>query len=411
MHRRNITAKVDTALGDTPVVLLNGARQTGKSTLARQIADARDGQYVTLDDATILAAAASDPAGFLSGLADFAVIDEVQRAPQLFPAIKLLVDRNRKPGRLLLTGSANVFMLPNLAESLAGRMEIIPLLPLTQVELLDRPENLVDLLFTSQSFGLRKAVASDPALSNLIVRGGYPEALERATESRREAWFSSYITAILQRDVRDIANIDGLTAMPRLLQLLAARSAGLLSFSDLSRSMGIPQTTLKRYLALFETVFLFNPLPAWSSNLSTRLIKSPKVHLIDTGLAAYLLGHNAKRLAANPVLYGQLLESFVVGELNKLASCADHRVRLYHYRTTTNREVDVVLENQDGRVIGIEIKAAAQADSRDFNGLRALAEDAGDRFAYGIVLYAGEAVVSFGNTLQAAPISLLWRGH
>ena len=410
MHRRNITTKINAALGDTPVVLLNGARQTGKSTLAQQIAGARGGQYVTLDDATVLAAAASDPAGFLSGLAAFAVIDEVQRAPQLFPAIKLLVDRDRKPGRFLLTGSANVFMLPDLSESLAGRMEIIPLLPLTQAELLDRPENLVDLLFTSQSFGLRKA-AGDSNLSALIVGGGYPEALERATESRRAAWFSSYISAILQRDVRDIANIDGLTAMLRLLQLLAARSAGLLSFSDLSRSSGVPQTTLKRYLALFETVFLFNPLPAWSTNLSTRLIKSPKVHLIDTGLAAHLLGYNAKRLAANPAVYGQLLESFVVGELNKLASWAEHRVKLYHYRTSTNREVDVVLENQDGRVIGIEVKAAAQADSRDFNGLRALAEDAADRFAYGIVLYSGEAVVSFGNVLQAAPISILWRGR
>jgi predicted AAA+ superfamily ATPase len=408
MYPRLIEPRLAASLADTPVVLLNGARQTGKTTLARSVAQARGGQYVTLDDSTTLAAARADPAAFLDGLAGFAVIDEVQHAPDLFPAIKLRVDRQRRPGQLLLTGSANVLTLPRLSESLAGRMEIVSLFPLAQVELAGGSRNLVDRLFSLQSFGLAKAIQADSMLIPRIVRGGFPEAVDRKDDARRAAWFDAYVTTILQRDVRELANIDRLADLPRLLQLVAARSSSLLSYTDLASAMGVPQSTLKRYLTLLEGVFLTRRLPAWSTNRGHRLIKSPKLHVVDSGLSSHLLGLDAARLA-RPHALGPLLESFVVGELERLAAASRTRVALYHYRSLVQREVDVVLESADGRVIGIEVKSATQVDARDFAGLKALAEDAGDRFAYGIVLHGSDSVVSFGNALQAAPISLLWR--
>lgn len=408
MYPRLIEPRLTAALSDTPVVLLNGARQTGKTTLAASIARARGGQYVTLDDATPLAAARSDPTAFLEGLADFAVIDEAQQAPGLFPAIKVRVDRRRRPGQFLLTGSANVLTLPRLSESLAGRMEIVPLFPLSQVELAGRAHNLVDHLFSLQSFGLAKATAGDSRLAERIVRGGFPEAVARNDDARRAAWFESHVTTILQRDVRELASIDRLADLPRLLQLVAARSSSLLSYTDLASAMNLPQSTLKRYLTLLETVFLARRLPAWSTNLGHRLIKSPKLHVVDSGLACHLSGHDAARLEASHAL-GPALESFVVGELEKLAAASTTRVAAYHYRSLLQREVDVVLESADGRVIGIEVKSSAEVSARDFAGLRSLAEDAGDRFAYGIVLHRSDSLVSFGKAFQAAPISLLWR--
>lgn len=408
MYPRLVLPRIEAALRDTPVVLLNGARQTGKTTLARQLAVARGGTYVTLDDSLALAAAVADPPAFIEGLGPFAVIDEVQRAPGLFPAVKISVDRNRAPGRFLLTGSANVLSLPRLSDSLAGRMEIIPILPLAQLELEGGGYDAIDLLFSRTPLTLGRASAG-ASLNQRIVRGGFPEAVERPEAARRDAWFASYISAILQRDIRDLANVEGLTAMPHLLQLLAARGAGILNYSDVARSMAMPQSTLKRYLALFESVFLTRTLPAWSTNRGSRLIKSPKLHLVDTGLAAHLLGLDAAGLSAHPHLAGPLLESFVAGELARLAAGSARRLRLHHFRTMANREVDIVLESGDGRIIGIEVKAASKVEARDFAGLRALAEEAGKQFFYGLVLHGGETVAAFGPNLQAAPVSLLWR--
>jgi predicted AAA+ superfamily ATPase len=407
MYRRNCEPELIAALTDTPVVLLNGARQTGKSTLATNLATGVPATLVTLDDATALAAAMSDPQGFVAGLGVRAVIDEVQKAPGLFPAIKLSVDRDRRPGRFLLTGSANVLMLPRLSESLAGRMEILTLEPLSQGELHGHRETFIDAIFAGDLPPLPAAV--EPNLKDIVIAGGYPEALARAPGKRRDAWFAAYVTALLQRDVRDLANIDGLTDMPRLLTLLAGRVGGLLNMSELSRSTAIPQTSLRRYLTLLEATFLFRPLPAWSANLGKRLIKSPKVHLIDSGLAAHLAGHTAESLSRNPVHFGGLLETFVVGEVRKQAAWSDTRVRLYHYRTTTGREVDLVLEDAAGRLAGIEVKAAGAVSAKDFAGLDALAEDSGGGLRAGIVLYAGEQVVSFGTGKLAMPISALWR--
>ena len=407
MYKRNIESELQAAIADTPVVLLNGARQTGKSTLAQEFAQARSIPYITLDDATQLAAASSDAQGFLAGLGDRAVIDEVQKAPGLFPAIKMSVDRNRRPGRYLLTGSANVLLLPQISESLAGRMELITLLPLSRGELLGQRERFVDGVFAESPPALQSGDAID--LKGAVLAGAYPEVIKRPAGKRRDAWFAAYITALLQRDVRDLANIEGLTDMPRLLSLLAARVGSLLNMSELSRSSGIPNSTLKRYLSLLQATFLFQPLPAWSSNLGKRLIKSPKIHLIDSGLTSHLAGVTRQSLDRDPVFFGHLFENFVVNELRKQIGWSDGRMNLYHYRTTTGREVDILLEDGAGRLVGLEVKASATVVRKDFSGFDALSEDTGRQFVRGIVLYTGEQSVSFGENYMALPVSTMWR--
>ena len=412
MYLRNITPKIVEALADTPVVMINGSRQTGKSTLAKSlISNKHLGRYITLDDATSLAAAKHDPAGFISGLGESTVIDEIQRAPELFLAIKADVDLNRTPGRYLLTGSANVFLLPRLSESLAGRMEIFTLWPLSQGEFSGVRERFVDAVFSEHP----PPVVTIPAGLEITVieralKGGYPEAAARGSEARRRAWFGLYITTILQRDVRDIANIDGLTAMPRLLSMLATRSPSLLNYAELSRTTGIPQSTLKRYMALFETIFLLDHLPAWYSNLGKRLVKTSKLVMNDTGLLATLLAVDAARLENSP-LCGALVENFVIMELKKQISWSDTKPAMLHYRTQSGQEVDVVLEDTSGRLVGIEIKSAKSVGGQDFCGLQSLAEASGNRFVRGIVLYGGNQTISFGTNLLALPIDMLWNSE
>ena len=407
MYKRNIESELQAAIADTPVVLLNGARQTGKSTLARDFAQAHSIPYITLDDVTQLAAASSDAQGFLAGFGDRAVIDEVQKVPGLFPAIKMSVDRDRRPGRFLLTGSANVLLLPQISESLAGRMELITLLPLSQGELHGQRERFLDGVFAESLPVLQPDDAID--LKYAVLAGEYPEVIKRPAGKRRDAWFVAYITALLQRDVRDLANIEGLTDMPRLLSLLAARVGSLLNMSELSRSSGIPNSTLKRYLSLLQATFLFQPLPAWSSNLGKRLIKSPKIHLIDSGLTAHLAGVTRQRLDRDPVLFGHLIENFVVNELRKQTGWSDSRVNLHHYRTTTGREADILLEDAAGRLVGLEVKASATVVRKDFSGFDALSEDTRRQFVRGIVLYTGEQSVAFGENYMALPVSAMWR--
>jgi predicted AAA+ superfamily ATPase len=410
MILRHLTERLLAALADSPVVFLRGARQTGKSTLVQRLAGREHpARYLTLDDATILAAAREDPAGFLSDLEGPVILDEVQRAPALLPAIKIAVDRDRRPGRFLLTGSADVLLLPRLAESLAGRMEILTLWPFSQGEIHGRRERFVDRMF-ARSPGFK----ADPAtgisdLTDRLLKGGYPEAMTRSSRARRDAWFGSYVTTILQRDVRDLASIEHLTALPRLLALLAARSATLLNVSEISRSLAIPYATLNRYLSLLETTFFFQPVPAWSANLGKRLVKSPKVSLIDTGLAAHLLGISRQRLKSDRTLGGHLWESFVVAEIRKQIGWSRVVPSLFHFRERTGLEVDIVLEDSRGLVVGIEVKASMTVLSSDFKGLRFLKETLGDRFRRGVVLYVGNEVVPFGGKLAALPMSTLWQ--
>lgn len=409
MFTRHIQRLLLTALADTPVVLLNGARQTGKSTLVRALADSLyPARYLNFDDATTLAGARYDPVGFINGLTGAAVLDEIQLAPALFPAIKAAVDRERRPGRFLLTGSANVLLLPRLSESLAGRMEILTLWPLSQGEMRGQEEDFVDRLFAPQwQWTLQERLQRD-ALYQMLVQGGYPDSLQR-DEERRRAWFGAYLTTILQRDVREMSNIEGLTDLPRLLTLLATRTGALLNLADISRGIDMPQTTLKRYVTLLEATYLIRLLPPWSTNLGTRLVKSPKLLLSDTGLLCYLLGLNEERLHNDSNRVGGILENFVVIELSKQATWSRTKPQLFHFRTQTGQEVDVVLENAAGDLVGLEIKASATVTSGDFRGLRALAELTKARFRGGIVLYTGGEVVPFGPNLAAVPLTQMWQ--
>jgi predicted AAA+ superfamily ATPase len=407
LHGRFLKKALLAALGDTPVVLLHGARQCGKSTLARHIAETdHPAQYITLDDAAVLSAIKADAAGFLAGFDGPVVLDEIQRAPELFVAIKAMVDRQRRPGRFLLTGSANVLLLPKLSDSLAGRMEVLTLWPFSEGELAGTQASFIDAAFGVAPLS---RVAADDIFSR-ILRGGFPPAVERTDPERRRAWFGSYILTILERDVRDIAQIDNLAALPRVLALLAARLGSLVNFAELGRSLAIPQTTLKRYFALLETTFLARTIPAWSTNLGKRLIKTPKLFLNDTGMAASLLGLTVERLQQETVLRGALLENFVAVELLKQAGWSAARTQLFHFRTASGQEVDFMLESDSGAIVGIEVKASATVTSHDFNGLRALSAMAGARFHRGIVLYIGTEIVPFGANLYALPVDALWNG-
>lgn len=409
MYPRNLLLPLREAVGDTPVVLVNGARQVGKSTLVQALADSFDARYLTLDDATVLAAARAAPAEFLAGLSGSVIIDEVQRAPELFIALKAAVDRDRRPGRFLLTGSANVLMLPSVSESLAGRMEVLTLWPLSQGELAGTREGFIDALFSRELPAFPGSATTREDLVGRVLAGGFPEAIARTSVRRRRAWFGSYVTTILQRDVRDIANIEGLSDLPRLLALLAARAGGLLNFAELSRSAGIAQSTLKRYMTLLEMTFLISPLHAWSGNFGKRLIKAPKLMLTDTGLTAYLLGIDAAPgETESGTILGSMFENFVAAELRKQIGWSEVQPRLYHYRTATNQEVDFLLEDSRGRVTAIEVKAKGSVSEHDFRHLKHLSELLGKRFIHGVVLYTGSEAVSFGTSLTALPMSALW---
>lgn len=394
------------ALSDTPVVLVHGPRQAGKSTLAESIADQIGGfKKINLDDALPRARALEDPTDFVETLSGPTLIDEVQRAPGIFLPIKAAVDRNRKPGRFLLTGSSNLLALPKLADSLAGRIAIIDLLPYAQTEVEGHPSTLIDKLFTSEP--LEYSGQTDD-LYERIVKGGFPEAWERASASRRDAWFANYVRTLLERDVRDLANIEALAQMPRVLNLIAARAGDALNVVGLSRDTGIPNTSLHRYLDLLKAVFLLQHVPAWSNDQGARLTKSPKAYLVDTGLLAYLTNASPATLKEDRDRLRPILENFVAMELRKLASFSDLQPSLFHLRTVKQLEVDFVLEARGGSVVGIDIKLSPTVRTEDAEGLRFLKELAGDRFRRGVIFYLGQEPQTISREITALPISALW---
>jgi len=409
MYQRYLSRLICDAWRDTPVVLVHGPRQAGKSTLVRQLADGplRAG-YVTLDDSVNWSAAAHDPAGFLRRFTGPVAIDEAQRVPELLTAIKAEVDRDRRPGRFLLTGSANALTMPRVSESLAGRMEVHRLWPLSQAELRGAgPDaSFIDLVFGGRVPMTEGRLTRSDLLESALA-GGFPEPLGRPLARRRQAWFANYLDAVAERDIRDLARIEGLTDIPRILQALAARSAALFSRSGAARDTGLSERTLGRYLALLQSVFLVDFLPAWSRNVTKRLAKAPKVLLTDTGLMGHLLRVDSVAQAERDA--GALLETFVAMELRKQAGWSSTLVDLYHYRTHAGREVDLVLQHGSGSLVAIEVKCAATVTIQDFAGIRDLAEAVGDVLTCGLVLHTGRTPAQFGERLWAIPVEALWR--
>ncbi len=408
VYRRHATSRILEALGDTPVVFLSGARQVGKSTLARHIAQTdHPARYLTLDDASVLSAARSDPQGFIDGLDGNVVLDEVQRAPGVTVAIKRSVDLDRRPGRFLLTGSADVFQLPRVAEYLVGRMEAIRLWPLSRGELIGVREVFVDAAFGEAPPPASLPSTSRPDLLEMLCRGGYPEAQAR-TAARRSQFFESYLQAMLLREIRELSAIEGFSQLPQLLGLVAARTGSHVNVADISRVSGMPQATVRRYLALLRTLLLVETVPAWSGNQGQRLVKSPKLYMTDTGMMAHVLGQDETRLAQEPTAVGPILETFVVTEIAKQLGWSRTRVRMHHARTHGGQEVDIVLEDERGRCVAIEVKATTSLSDRHLRGMRAFAELAGERLHRGIVLYTGHEVVPFGRKLYAMPVAAMW---
>jgi len=301
-------------------------------------------------------------------------------------------------------------VLPKLSESLAGRIELHTLWPLSQSEISEQTNStsFIDHLFRDRFSPRGVEPVSFAALTDRMITGGFPEALERKNPERRAAWFDAYITAILQRDVREIANIEHAAEMPRLLTLLASRATSLLNYATLSRELGLPQSTLKRYVALLDATFMVRMLPAWSANLGKRVVKSPKIMLTDTGVLTHLLGLDKEGLRRDRTLCGRVVENFVMMELTKQLGWSDERCELFHFRTESGQEVDFVLEDRRGRLVGVEIKAKTSVEERDLRGLRTFAELTGERFHRGVLLYVGEASVPFGKNLHAIPLSTLW---
>lgn len=407
-YDRWATEQLEEALADTPVVAVNGARQVGKSTLVGEVAARRRGSVraVTLDDPTQLEAALADPVAFIEhdGLV---IIDEVQRAPGLLPVIKATVDRDRRPGRFLLTGSTRLLSLGEMSESLAGRVEIVDLWPLSQGELGRRREGFLDAL---TAWSPRLHHTSDESPDGYLERmcdGGFPEPLTRSGR-RRSAWFDNYATTVLERMVVDTVGLERLDALPLLLRLCAARTSNELNIAAVARDANLPERTTSTYLAHLRRVFLVQLLPAWSTNLTSKVAHRPKVFISDTGLAAHLLGVDPSSLDAPGSPVGALLETFVTAELRKQQTWARTAVGLYHFRDRGGSEVDLVVEARDGRVAAIEVKAGRTVTGGDFKGLRMLRDRLGERFAGGVVLHRGRETVPFGPDLLAVPVSALW---
>ena len=407
IYPRFIESHLAEALEDSPAVLIHGPRQSGKTTLARRFGQGRGYAYVNLDDDTLRDAAEEDPVGFAADLPERVILDEVQRTPSLFRALKTEIDRRRSPGRFLMAGSTQVLLLPRLSDSLAGRLQIVRLHPLSQAELAGRIPDFLDTVF-GDGFPMAPSERLGKQLADRIVAGGYPAALALPTERRRARWLRDYATALVERDVRDVARIGALEALPRLLGVAAAQTAGLFNVNHLASPFQLTRPTIRSYLTLLERIFLLERLPAWRNNRVSRLIKTSKLHFGDTGLACALLGANAEELARNRTLLGQLLETFVFQELRRQADWSDDPVTFFHFRDRDGVEVDLVIERAGGAVAGLEIKASSTVRGRDFRGLRKLANATGDRFAAGVVLFDGETSARFGERLYAVPIRRLW---
>jgi predicted AAA+ superfamily ATPase len=407
---RMARATVLEALAEARAVAVLGARQVGKSTLVQDIAASdHPAQYLTLDDQATRDAAREDPTGFVAGITGPAVIDEIQRAPDLLLAVKARLDVNQSRGQFLLTGSANLLTVPAVADALPGRVDYVSLWPLAQAEIARADASqLVDRLFDGPMPQLADAPVGSGAFAERLVVGGMPEAQERSVRGRA-GFFRSYVTSTLDRTLEDVASVRDRTNLDRLMRLAASRTGGIASYHGMGRDLGLDGNTIRAHTAILESLYLLRRIPAWRRNLGSRIVKSEKIYVVDSGLLGHLLGANEERVRTDGAIAGPMLESFVAMELLRLADLAPQPILLSHYRDKQQREVDVVLERASGDVVGVEVKASASPAPRDFAGLRYLRDNLRGRFRRGIVLHAGSQTLPFGDRLAAVPVSALWQ--
>jgi len=406
---RHIRPQIVEALGDARVVCLLGARQAGKSTLIKSIAsEEHPARYLTLDNPPTLALAREDPVGFLAN-ADRLAIDEIQRAPDLLLAIKRIVDEDPAPGRFLLTGSANIVTHPRVADALPGRVDYLTLWPLSQEELGRRRSTFLDDAFAGETPAGGTPPLGRGGYADRIVRGGFPASV-RAETSRRARFFDGYVGSVLGREVDELASVRDSEAAARVLRLAAARTAALTNLSAIGRDLEIDHKTVGSRLRSLEQLFIVLRLPAWHVNLGHRVIRTPKLHIADTGLLCSLIGADEQRLIEDGELAGAVFETFAVTEIVRQASVADHwpRPRAHHYRDQAGNEVDMVIERAGGEVVGIEVKASANPRPRDASGLRLLRDKLGDRFKAGLLLHLGPDTISVGERISAVPLATVW---
>ena len=406
---RHAEARIAQALTEARIVALVGPRQAGKTTLAHRIAADQEGRdFVSLDDQDDRRLAVDDQRSFVDRHR-FAAIDEIQRVPDLALALKKSVDEDPRPGRYLITGSVDFFKSGIAPDSLAGRVAMIRLLPFSQSEIggTGVAPFLARAFAADFPVGMQVGAADD--LCERIVAGGYPGALAAASAPSRQAWLGDYARLLASRDMPDLFGpFRSGHALARLLEHCAANAGGLVNLSVLARRLGVTYNTVDRWLAMLEHMFVVQRIPAWHSNRIRHLIRAPKLHFLDSGLLAWLRRVNVTRLVADHQQLGPLLESFVHSELGKAVSHLADDLYISHYRDKNGNEVDFVVEDFSGQVVGIEVKASSSASAGDFRGLRRLADVVGDRFACGIVLHDGERVRQVGARLFAMPVAMLW---
>lgn len=394
-------------MSEARVVALLGPRQAGKSTLARMLAAGPlPADYITLDDERVRALTAEDPQGFIGGLGRTTVIDEIQRVPELLLAIKARVDRDWSPGQFLITGSANLRRIPTVADALPGRVDYLTIWPFTQGEIAGPREGFLDRLFAGEAPTAPAAPAGRQGYTEMLLAGGYAEAYRRS-ETARTRFFASYVDSIVDRDIPETSRVHDPASLGSLLRLLAARSASLVRYDALARESGLDGKTVKSHIAVLERLFLVRVRQPWHVNLSQRQVKTPKLYISDTGMLAALLGADARRVCEDDGFAGSIFETFVATELERQISFSAEPLTLWHFRQE-DREVDVIVERPSGEIVGIEVKAGATVRPRDFKGLAHLRERIGGRLIAGVVLYAGEQTLPFGERLWALPLAALW---
>jgi len=403
---RYLARQIRDEMNDTRVVMIAGPRQAGKTTLAKKIGDDKR-PYVTLDDEGVYQATRTDPVSFIRQF-ECVTIDEIQRVPELIREIKISVDQDQRPGRFLLTGSANILTIPTVTESLAGRMSVSELLPLSQCEIEHREHNLLDRLFDSDQTSFPIGPYDVTGLEARVLSGGYPEMLSRSTDSRKHAWIKDYVRTLLTRDIKEIMNAHNLKEITTLLQASAIQSAQLVVYTHIANDLRLSVPTVQCYIGTLEQMFLIRLLPAWHRNELKRLIRTPKLHFLDSGLLASIRKISLSRIERDRSLFGPLLESFVYAELLKHAAWSDQAYDFYHYRDKDKVEVDFVIERSTDELVGVEVKASATIREDDFRGLKRLQSVTGKAFRKGVVLYSGVKALSFGDRLQAVPVSALW---